>query len=797
MSVESFFPIPLGTFGGLITLLDPADVPPGMSPALGDVEFFAGGVRTRAGTVSQFAPLAGGVSLNGLKTYITANLLQRLLAFDSSGNLFKETSPGVLGLVAAPGTPNLFLASDTLFGREYMAFSDSLLGQDLPRQFDDTYFDRVSQVGPGAGPTVADASASGNISAGVHQVSVIFVTRQGFWTAPSPPVSWTAAGGKQATLTNIPTGPSNIVARYLAFTAAGGADFYQVPATMTLNDNTTTSLTLDFDDTILLSGVSMDEQFNQIELPNQLGVIGYSDRLFWWGERAKMSNWNNITFDGGWNLAGGTGGSDVPLGWTSDPTSGAGGSRESSDVVWGDAYRITSNGAGVALGMIAQSAVTDPFGNPLLAANTDYSIRARVQRSSNLAQGTLRINCFSPTAGAIGVGLAIPALTATTSYVEYTAELIPPQAAIPSDMVLRVYADGTPGPSGESFLVDQLEIFPTLTPQNASLVRASHALDAESYDGVTGLLEVAENNGQGIRAAFTLRDYLYIVKERSLFVTQDDGVNEPALWDIEEVSNQVGTPSAHGVGMGEEWVVIAGRAGLYYFDGGNPVKLSQEIQPTWDAINWQYASRIWVEVDTQHKRILVGVPMGAATQPSQILVLDYTEGFLDPLQTMLSAPGYGRMWSQWFVAANSCGLIERPNGTAQIFFGNNAGTGKILALTPGTFSDDGAAINSYYTTAYLSRTGLGARNLFGYATGNVQGSGALALTALLTGGVTQALGSWPLASPATEDMEMFTSVLAERVAFQLSAASPAGSWFSLTKFVPWAKPDPWSLVRGQ
>ena len=99
-------------------------------------------------------------------------------------------------------------------------------------------------------------------------------------------------------------------------------------------------------------------------------------------------------------------------------------------------------------------------------------------------------------------------------------------------------------------------------------------------------MSIAENNGQGLRAAFTLRNNLYFVKERSLYVTATDGVNEPALWQVEEVSNQVGTPSAHGVGIGEEWVVIAGRSGLYYFDGSEPMKLSQEIQPTWDAINW-------------------------------------------------------------------------------------------------------------------------------------------------------------------------------------------------------------------
>jgi hypothetical protein len=791
MSIESFAPIPLDTFGGWITLLDPSDVPPGMSPNLGDVEFFPGGVRTRAGLVSQFAALGGAVSVNGLKTYITTNLLDRLLVFDSLGNLYKETTPGTLGLVASGGTPNLYLASTTLFGREYMAFSDSQLGQDLPRQFDDTFFDRVSQVGPGEGPAAADASAAGSISAGVHQVSVVFVTRQGFWTAPSPPVSWTAAGGKQVTLTNIPTGPANIVQRLLCFTGAGGADFFQVPATMTVKDNTTTTLTLDFDDTILLSGVSMDYLFAQVELPNQSGVIDYSERLFWWGERAKMDDWTNITFDGGWDASG----NGRPLGWNLDPTSGAGGSRESSDVVWGDACRITGDGHTVARGMITQSSVMDPSGDPILAQNVDYSVRARIKRSSNLNQGTLRINCFSPSAGAIGAGLAITALQATTSYVEYVAELIPPQTSIPNDMLLRLYADGVPSPSGESFLVDNIEIFPSLQPQNASIIRASRALNAESYDGITGLLEVAENNGQGIRAAFMLRNYLYFVKERSLFVTTDDGVNEPDLWSIEEVSNKVGTPSVHGVGIGEEWAVIAGRAGLYFFDGGNPTKLSQEIQPTWDTINWQYGSRIWVQVDTEQKRILVGVPMGAATQPSQILALDYTEGFADPLVTMLTSPGHGRKWTQWNISANSCNMIERPNGTDQIFFGNNSATGKILGSTPGTFTDDGAPINSYYTTAFLTRMTLSGRNLVGYATANVQGSGVLQVTGLLPGNVTQPLGTWQLASPATEDMELFTSILSERVAYQVSTIG-AMNWFSLTKFTAWAKPDPWSVVRG-
>jgi hypothetical protein len=792
MSIESFSPLPLNVFGTWVTLLDPSDVPAGMSPAASDVEFFPGGVRTRAGLASQFPALAGTPQINGLKTYATSNLVQRFLALDSLGTLYKEASPGVLSVAAAGVQANLFLDSTTQFGREYMAFSNGLVGRDLPRQFDDTNFDRVSQVGPGEGPAVADATTSGNVSPGVHQCAVVFVTRQGYWTQPSPPVSWTAAGGFQVNVTNIPTGPSNVVQRLLAFTASGGATFYQVPATMTINDNTTTSLVVDFTDTILLSGVSVDNLFDQIELPQQMGVAAYTERLFWWGERANIDNFNNLSFDGGWDASG----SGRPLGWRLDPAFGSGASRESTDVIWGDALRIVADGVTVERGYISQSAITDVNGDPLLANNTDYSVRARVARSANLTVGTLRVNAYSPTAGQVGQGIAVTAAQASVTYVEVSAQLFAPQVSLPTDLTLRVYLDGTPAPSGESFLIDNIEVYETNAPQNASIVRASASAAPESYDGVSGLLSIAENNGQGIRAAFAIRNNLYFAKERSLYVTANDGVNEPALWQVEEVSNQVGTPSAHGVGIGEEWVVIAGRSGLYYFDGGNPVKLSQEIQPTWDSINWQYGQNLWVQVDTQRRRILVGAPTGAATQPNQVLVLDYTEGFQDPLVAALTSPERGRKWAPWSIAANSCGLIERPNGVAQIFLGSNNSSGKIYSPVEGQYSDDGAAINSFYSTAFLAATGLSGRNLFGYLTAYVQGAGALLVTAISPGDLIETLlGIWTLASPGGQDQEQFTNVLAERVSFQVNTDA-VGAWFSLTKLVPWAKPDPYAVVRG-
>jgi hypothetical protein len=176
--------------------------------------------------------------------------------------------------------------------------------------------------------------------------------------------------------------------------------------------------------------------------------------------------------------------------------------------------------------------------------------------------------------------------------------------------------------------------------------------------------------------------------------------------------------------------------------------------------------------------------------------MDYSEGFQDPLSAIPSSIERSRKWALWTIAANSCGLIERSTGIAQIFFGSNNSSGKIYAPIEGQYSDDGAPINSYYTTAYLAATGLSGRNLFGYLTGYVQGAGSLALSAFSPGDVTQTqLGSWTLASPVSHDMEQFTNVLAERAAYQFGT-NAVGSWFSLTKLVPWAKPDPFAIVRG-
>src|SRR6266403_1560437 len=519
MSTAGSFDVPIEIFGGLVTDMSPADLPHGVSPDCQDVVFSNGGVATRPGLQSLFGPLAGNPTVNYVKTYQTLNATLRTMLLDANGVLYKETTPGTLATVASGLAPNAFANSATLFGREYLAISDGKTGNDLPRQFDDTNFDRVSQGGPGAGPTVLDenvivaisaspngatqpaaiaiaaspngatengflvtittsaphglaagqsvtiagagvsgyngtlpivatpsitqftyiagaaglaasgggtaasatatiqttiahgfvagqlvttsgigvvgyngtfaitnvpdathftftaangglaasgggtAAAAGSVSAGVHQVCVIFKTRQGYLTQPGPATNWTASGGKRAVVTNIPTGPSNVVARILCFTGAGGASFFYVGAgatlfsgTMIVNDNTTTSAVVDFSDAILLAATNVDNLFRLIELGACAGVIDYAQRLFWFGERNKLNNFVNLGFDGGF-----TGPSlpHYPLGWTPDSFFAPGGTDEQNFVVWGAAYSIGGHGATATRGKMTQTAMRD------------------------------------------------------------------------------------------------------------------------------------------------------------------------------------------------------------------------------------------------------------------------------------------------------------------------------------------------------------------------------------------------------------------------------------------------------
>jgi hypothetical protein len=662
-------------------------------------------------------------------------------------------------------------------------------------------------------------TAAGNVAAGLHNVSVIFVTRQGYLTRPAPPGSWTAGGGKRAIVSNIPVGPTNVVQRIVCFSGVGGADYYYVPSLnpqlfsggMVINDNTSTTLTVDFSDAVLLSGNKVSSRFNQVTLGECAGVLAYANRLFWWRERNKLNNVLNLMFDGGWSLGSGQGGEDVPLGWKDGGpfASGGGGSRDQAVTIWGDAYRITGDGATARRGLVSQGVYKDYLGVPILQANTAYSIRARVAKS---AGGVLAGNLvFVLRVNGVDNKFSVTPLQVGVNFIEFIGSILPAQANIDSAAVFYIYGGevGTPIGNGAAYTVDNIEIFPTLTPVN-DFWRVSNINDPEAYDGVTGILQPAASDGTVNRTGFVLRDILYMVKDRSFYSTQQTAGSEPSGWTINEVSRSVGTVSVQGVDVADDFAVIAGRDGIYRFNGGEPVKFSDEIQPTWDSINEQFGYTLWVRVDQQTKRVLIGVPLGAATAPGSVLYLDYRDGWDPPVHITftgkLRAYAKTRRWSQWTISAAVCSRTERGDGTREIWLGANdaANIGKVRALRSAQLTDDGAFIPAYYTTAFLSGSEIGqvlpaGRQLLGYLGINAWGAGKLLMSAFavdLKRKITLRVAGFPLASAAPHDIEVTTRIYGERFALRFEPVNSAGNWFAVGKVTAWLKQAPYAVVRG-
>lgn len=700
-----------------------------------------------------------------------------------------------------------------------------------------------------ASPNVTGvAGPGGSIGAGLHLVSVSFVTREQYITKPAPFGFWTAGGNLQVMLSNIPTGPVNIIQRILIFTpviippAIIGPFFYLEGVTnantttypsMVIGDNTTTTAIIDFDDAVLQNGTPATYLFNLLELGECASTLAYSGRTFFAGERNKLPNLVNTTFDGGWALGSGSGGGDLPLGWSlikSPGNSGGGGSKESADVVWGDAYKITADGAHSRLGWIAQNAAADYLGQAILSAGVAYSFRVRLKSGGTpSANGAFALHYGNPNGNLPIADIKIPLSTIPTNgYQEFILPLCGAQASIPANFVLAVDLESIAGglvnvEAGAWVLIENLEIFPTSQPYNRPLIRGSYANDPESFDQSTGYLIIGQATEQSVRSMFKLIDNkMYAVTERGLYSTQDDGQNEPNKWTVNTVSQTVGTGSVRGTAVGESWAIIAAHDGVYIFWGGEPVKISQEIQPDWDTINWAYDQTIYVVVDTANKRIHIGAPTGTATSPNVEFVCDYaqlanSEGTVAAQDiashpqayysvynpTKVVAPGKARKWSIWTLSANSATLAVMSDGSYHLLRGNGLGTGKVYDQDPNALSDDGIAFPVIYQTAYFPQVEdeqalqLGShRKLFKYLTGFAFGVGTMDVT--VYGAMNQrakSMSSLVLRNPTPWDFEMNANYTAERMSL-LFQQNDANSWLNMTKLCPTIQRELITPVRG-
>ena len=484
------------------------------------------------------------------------------------------------------------------------------------------------------------------------------------------------------------------MARILAFTGAGGDIFYYTTGLdgapqMQVFDNSASSFVVDFSDTALLSGIRADSLFQLVELGECAGVIGYSERLFWWGERNKQNNWDNLTFDGGFGGAG----NNVPLGWTPDATFFAGGSYDSSgEAIWGGAYAILGDGATATRGLMTQIRRRRLQRRAAPAAEYRlFGARPRAHDGRAHAGNAARPDLQRVTGNFDHRRRRARRADHGRRWKEFIAPITPSPGftTIPPDLVLRVYADGTPtdgagipGRQHRDFshraAVQHFAGARVVRRRSRKLRRRQRIHERFRKRRADGARRVSAARAALPREGPLAARHRRRRRERAGFV--DDQRS------LAHGGHAFGGGRGYGRGLGRDrrarGHVHFRRRRAHKNFAGNSAAVGQ--------INWAAGQTLWVRVDTRNKRILCGVPTGAATSPNCILVLDYrslsSAGEIESLGSVLFstlsgklyAVGRSRKWCPWNITANSCTLAERSDGTAQVFLGNGAAVAQAM-----------------------------------------------------------------------------------------------------------------------
>src|ERR1700723_2302742 len=103
-------------------------------------------------------------NFNYVKSFIQDNGQVNTLALDAAGVLWEEDvtgNPDVLNPYDSLILPGSFCRSITAEDEEWMVFSNLVAGTDIARH--GSNLDRISQVGPGAGPSVVGQTGGTNV----------------------------------------------------------------------------------------------------------------------------------------------------------------------------------------------------------------------------------------------------------------------------------------------------------------------------------------------------------------------------------------------------------------------------------------------------------------------------------------------------------------------------------------------------------------------------------------------------------------------------------------------------------
>ena len=634
--------------------------------------------------------------------------------------------------------------------------------------------------------------------------------------------------------------------------------------------------------------------FNQVVLAPCLGVIEYQGRLSWWGEINNVKNLLNMGFDGGFIAPNGSvalvngstavtwesgshfasgwvgaqiviGGSSytiaivgsgtsltlaapftgssntypfttlstagaLPPGWNSTAGDGAGTliGFPSESPYFGFSYQMK----GGSNNLIQQNCSTDAYGAPILLPMEQYTMRLEAQASGANPSGSLVVDIYSPSLNQVLATASFPASSMSTTGLGWVSAKFSAAmpATIPSDAMLRIYLQNVP--NGVTVTIDENEVIPTNYPVNFDQMRLSYYQNPFGYDSITGILSV--DPSEPLTGVFRQRGYLYILSDTSLFQSQNNGTGEPSTWDVIQYAAACGCSGPNAVDFAEDVAYWAGRYGGRAFVGDPTCKkITQELAPTWESVNWTAQTTIWLKNDPVNRILNFGLPIGSAATPSVLLSMSYrlsdaAFNVPDPIHVSqysgrLICTDLGRRWSPWQLAMNCADMCTRPlpNGLARtLVVGGNFGnlytfdTFNYPPTNPNSSTwnctaDDYGQIRSYYTTYFFFSPDVEQqpllslhRKLFNYLAMHVTGVGQIQIYPLIDALANIQPSMRPVALQLTDpgfDIEWHPITRGNRVAYKIQpvpAASSIAAAMAVTHLIVSGRREMVFPVRG-
>lgn len=293
-----------------------------------------------------------------------------------------------------------------------------------------------------------------------------------------------------------------------------------------------------------------------------------------------------------------------------------------------------------------------------------------------------------------GAALAAAATTATISF--YDADLIESAdylfdnlATIPAGVNIFVY-NGRLGVVSED--------------GNNYSIRLSERGEPETFNALDGYLTVdPSDGGSGLKNAFEHRKSLILTSSDRFYATSDNDA-APNTWQINCIDKSAGAECfcvatiLDSRGLQFDRAFIADRSGLLCFEGMvvRP-EMSWNIDALWKRINKAKMNLVQIADDPIYHRLIISVPLDAATAISHILYADYSEAFtvyktIDP--NMIK-------WSIWtFPTAPVSIAGDKDETTGKSVFHFALAGGNIYTMKEAIIADFANAIESYWKSSF-------------------------------------------------------------------------------------------------